>query len=518
MAALLFQFVSQYRSSIYETARNLLRSRNNQFAKVQELRKQICEVRSAAEELKDKMRRTSEELHETRRQLKLQQDRADELQMRANRLPSDLPLKHHSFGVKMIALCLNLSNKIGFRPTEQALKMTFEFLEIPDKPPTWSTIRTWSCRAGVALLNEPVEVADDWIWFVDHSCQIGQHKALQILGIRASELPSSGETLPLEKMRSLAVSIKTKWTWDDVRKEYEKLAERMGTPRYVVTDGAKELWETVDVLQNRGKEVIVLRDFKHYAATVFKKLIGKSDRFLAFRKQWGQTRSAVQQTELGYFTPPAQKETARFMNLGPTLSWASMMLYHLDHPDSQARQGISESRMDEKLGWVQDYREDIQCWSRCQSIIQTSLRLINREGLSAGTSLRLSEELARLRLRHSWDCETSDAMCKELVTFVLREESKLNHDERTWISTENLESAFGQFKRLEGQHSKGGLTSLSAAMGTVLCRWTPQRVRELLPTVSTKQVDQWVKQELGCTLAAKRKLAYREAANSSVWQ
>jgi hypothetical protein len=516
VAALLFQSVSQYRSSLYEIARILLRSRSNQFAKVQKLRKQLGEARSEAQELKGKLRRTSDELHEASRQLKLQQNRADELQKRTNRLPSDLPLKHHSFGPKMIALCLNLSNKIGFRPSEQALKMTFEFLGIPDKPPTWSTIRKWSCRVGVALLKEPVEAADDWIWFVDHSCQIGQDKALQILGARASELPRPGETLPLEKMRPLAVSIKTKWTWDNVRKEYHQLAERMGTPRFVVTDGAKELWETVDVLQKPGKEVIVLRDFKHYAANVFKKLIGKSDRLSTFRKQWGQTRSAVQQTELGYFTPPAQKEKARFMNLGPTLRWASMMLYHLDHPDSKARQGMSKSRMDEKLGWVRDYREDIQCWRRCQSVIQTSLRLINREGLSAGTSLRLKGELAQLKLRHSWDCETSDAMCEELVTFVFGEESKLNHDERTWISTENLESAFGQFKRLEGQHSKGGLTSLSAAMGTVLCRWTAQRVRELLQTVSTKQVNQWVDNELGCTLAAKRKLAYQEAANPSV--
>ncbi|KAA1259493.1 hypothetical protein LF1_20270 [Rubripirellula obstinata] len=515
MVQLLFQSVSRYRSSLYETARNLLRSRNNQFAKVQRLQKQLGEARVEAERLKNEWQRTNDDLHEARRQLKQQQDRADQLQERTNRLPSDLPLKHHCFGPKMIALCLNLSNKIGFRPTEQALKMTFEFLGIPDKPPTWSTIRKWSCRAGVALLKEPVEAADDWIWFVDHSCQIGQDKAMQILGVRAGELPSPGETLPLEKMRPLAVSIKTRWTWDDVRKEYAQLAKRIGTPRYIVTDGAKELWETVDVLQKPDKEVIVLRDFKHYAANVFKRSIGKSDRFLAFRKQWGQTRSAIQQTELGYFTPPAQKEKARFMNLGPTLRWASMILYHLDRPGSKTRKTISESRMNEKLGWVRTYRDDIQCWSRCQSIIQTSLRLINRVGLSAGTSLRLKEELTQLKVRHSWDCSTSDAMCEELVSFALAEESKLKDDERTWISTENLESGFGQFKRLEGQHSKGGLTSLSAAMGTVLCHWTPQRVRELLPTVSTKQVDQWVTQELGSTLAAKRKLAYQEAANSS---
>lgn len=516
MASLLFQSVSQYTSPIYEIARNVLRSRNNQVGKGQRLEVELEKTRLERDELATELQRTQAELEETRRQLERQENRTRDLEKQPNRLPSDLPLKHHSFGPKMIAVCINLSNQIGFRPTETALKIVFDFLGIRKKVPSWSTIRLWSCRLGVSLLEEPVEAADDWTWLVDHSNQIGQHKILQILGIPASDLPSPGETLPREKMRVLAVAIKTSWTWNDVREEYQKLAKWAGTPRFVVTDGAKELWETVDVLQKPGKKVIVLRDFKHFAANVFEKLIGKSERFVSFRQRWGQTRSAVQQTELGCFTPPAQKETARFMNLGPTIRWASMVSYHLSHPQSKARQGITASRMNEKLGWVRGYRDDLRCWIRCQQVLQTSLRLINRHGLSVGTSQKLKEELERLRVDNSWDCETSTSMANQLVTFVHDEESKLAEGERAWLSTENLESAFGQFKRLEGQHSKGGFTSLASAMPTVLYRWTSDRVRQLLPTVTTKQLSSWVDQQLGCTLGAKRKLAYQESAAALV--
>jgi len=514
VASLLFQSVSQYTSPIYETARNLLRSRNKQAAKSQHLEGELEKTRRQRDELATELQRTEAELEETRRQLKLQENRTRDLETQPNRSPSDLPLKHHCFGPKMIAACINLSNQIGFRPTETALKIVFEFLGISEKVPSWWTIRKWSGRLGVALLQEPVEAADDWIWFVDHSNQIGQHKVLQILGIRASELPSPGETLSRQKLRPLAISIKTSWSWMDVRKEYQKLAERIGTPRFLVTDGAKELWETADVLQKPGKEVIVLRDFKHFAANVFEKLIGKSERFVSFRQQWGQTRSAVQQTELGCFTPSAQKEKARFMNLGPTIRWASMVSYHLSHPRSKTRQGIAASRMNEKLGWVRDYRDDLRCWTRCQQILQTSLRLINRQGLSAGTSTKLQEELEGLRVDDSWNCETSTSMSNQLVAFVLAEESKLVAGERAWLSTENLESAFGQFKRLEGQHSKGGFTSLVSAMPTVLCHWTSDRVRQLLPKVTTQQLGSWVDEALGCTLGAKRKIAYQEYAKA----
>jgi len=40
---------------------------------------------------------------------------------------------------------------------------------------------------------------------VDHSNQVGQEKVLQILAIRAKDLPSPGQTLVREKLRTLAV-------------------------------------------------------------------------------------------------------------------------------------------------------------------------------------------------------------------------------------------------------------------------------------------------------------------------
>ena len=88
------------------------------------------------------------------------------------------------------------------------------------------------------------------------------------------------------------------------------------------------------VLGNKEKKSILLRDMKHYAANVFEKLIGKDDRFQfqSYLSQLGQTRNHVQQTELGHFTPAAQKPKARFMKLGPSLRWGQMVSYHLILP------------------------------------------------------------------------------------------------------------------------------------------------------------------------------------------
>ncbi len=507
---LFFKSVGQYRSSLYETARGLLRSRNNQRERAEEQAQQTRKLELRNEQLTEELQEVERQLDQTHQLLRQLRQENEELRQQPIRLPSDLPLPHHSYGPKMISLCLNLCKQVGFRPAATALKTVFDWLGIDAKVPSWDSMRCWSCRVGIAKLQEPVEKADDWIWMADHSNQIGTEKVLQILGIRASQLPQSGQTLRLQDLRVLAVVPGANWKREDVRREYDKLAKKIGMPRYLVTDGAVELRESADVLETPGKKLTILRDMKHYAANTFEKLIGKSDRFGQYLSLLGRTRNAIQQTELSHFTPPPQKIKARFMNLGPTLRWGQMISHHLSDCHSMSREGITAQRMNDKLGWVRDFRADLACWNRSQEVMQASLEFINQQGVYRGAAATLKEILDCLASEHSQHCELSATMAAKLIEFVKESEAELGDGERAWLSTENLESSFGLFKRLEGQHSKGGFTSLVAAMPMLLTDWTAELVRKSLPEVSVKQMKQWVRDELGTTLTSKRVTAYHE--------
>lgn len=504
--------IKQYRGSAYEIARGLMRSRNNQAQKVQRLEQQKSEAEAKAKRLDDKVKQLCSTVSQGEQIQEQQRQEIERLRERPIMLPSDLPLKHHSYGPKMISLCLNLCREIGFRPAETSLKIVFDFLGIEAKVPSWDSIRTWACRVGVAELQKPIVRADDWIWMTDHSNQVGPEKVLVIFGIRTCDLPPPGQTLSREKMDFLAVLPGTDWKRDDVRKAYAKLVERMGPPRYLLTDGAVELHESADVLEKQGKKPIVLRDMKHFAANVFEKLIGKDDRFQGYLSQLGRTRSQVQQTELSRFLPPPQKPKARFMNLGQSLRWGQMVSHHLSNPRSRARRDVTAERMNEKLGWVRGYRNELASWNRCEAVMQTSLKFINEQGLSRGVADRLQTVLDELAATWLTCCKLSLEMATKLVAFVRESESQLGENERAWLSTENLESIFGSYKRLEGQHSKGGFTSLLAAMPALLRPWTPERVRERLTAVSVKEMNGWVRANLRETLTAKRAVAYREFA------
>jgi len=512
---LLLKSVGQYSSSLYETARGLLRSRNNQAKRAEEQARQTRELKLRNEQLTEELKESKRQLDQTRQLLRQQRQENEAIRQQPVTLPSDLPLPHHCYGPKMISLCLNLCKRVGFRPAATALRIIFDWLGIDAKIPSWDSMRCWACRVGIAQLQEPVEEADDWIWMADHSNQIGTEKVLQILGIRALQLPQPGQTLRLPDLRVLAVAPGTNWKREDVRREYDKLAKQIGAPRYLVTDGAVELRESADVLETPGKRLAVLRDMKHYAANTFEKLIGKSKRFGQYLSQLGRTRSAIQQTELSHFTPPPQKPKARFMNLGPTLRWGQMISHHLSDCHSMSRKGIIAQRMNDKLGWVRDFRADLDCWNRCQEVMQASLKLINQQGVYRGAAETLKAFLDRLASEHSRHCELSAMMASKLIEFVKESEAELGEGERAWLSTENLESSFGIFKRLEGQHSKGGFTSLVAAMPMLLTDWTAELVRKSLSAVSVTQMKQWVRQRLGTTLASKRVTAYQEFASAT---
>jgi hypothetical protein len=506
--------VGQYRSTWYETARNLFRSRNTQRARADRLAEQNRELKLRTEQLVAQLREAEERQDQAQQRIHQQQQEIEELRRQPIKLPSDLPLPHHTFGPKMISLCLNLCKAIGFRPAETALRIIFDWMGVKADIPSFDAIRVWACRVGVAQLQSPIE-GEDWIWLVDHSNQIGQEKVLQIIGIRLKDLPPMGETLPLEKMHVLATIPGTSWTCDDVRREYKTLAERIGPPKYLLSDGAVELRESADVLQFEGKTPVVLRDMKHYAANVFERLIGKDERFQEYLSKLGRTRSAVQQTELSHFTPPPQKPKARFMNLGPTLRWGNMISYHLSNSRSKSRQRVAAQRMNAKLGWVRDFRGELAVWSRCEEVMQASLRVINRHGVYRGVAAKLKTELDRVRAEHPPGCELSATMASKLIAFVADSAAQLGEGDRAWLSTENLESLFGRYKRLEGQHSKGGFTSLLAAMPMLLTNWTPARVRESLTRVSVTEMRTWVKDTLGTTLTSRRVTAYQESAAAS---
>ena len=88
------------------------------------------------------------------------------------------------------------------------------------------------------------------------------------------------------------------WKREDVAKEYQKTAKRCGDPRAIGSDGGVELREPAEAMGKPGKRPFVIRDPKHFLANQLEAVLKQDAQYEAFTKQFGGTRSALQQTEL----------------------------------------------------------------------------------------------------------------------------------------------------------------------------------------------------------------------------
>lgn len=507
----------QFKSPLLVVAGFLLRSRETQAKRARARTLEVQELKKVVEQQQRTIDQQREELERKDAKIAQLERERQQLRQQAPLLPADAPLPKHEFGPKMIALCVNLARRIGLRAVPDVLKLVLDWLGATAKLPDWTTVRTWVLRTGVAAIKRPIEQADDWIWMADHSNQVGPDKALAIIGVRASKMPPPGQALKHEDIRVLELSPGTSWKREDMAKAYKKLARQCGTPMAVVVDGAVELREGAEILQKRRKNMLILGDFKHYAANVLKKIIGKDERFVEFSKRLGQTRSAIQQTELAHFTPPSPKPKARFMNLAATLGWAAMVSWQLSHPNSQARSDITAERMNDKLGWLRGFRDDVDRWHACQQVVSAALTFINEQGLFKGAARQLRDHLRRLRDDATTERVKDDSrkVTASLLRFVRQSERQLAAGQRLPMSTEILESSFGLFKQLERQHSKGGFTSLLASYGCLMHTATPESIRRDFAQTSVKETKAWISEKLGTTLASKRRTAYQEFRNAA---
>jgi hypothetical protein len=488
--------LSAFARSVYE-GRKFWREKCREARRcVQETRQEMAKLESALAQLEGENARLRVQVGELEAQV-------------AQPQPVKLPLgnvpRGQQYGTGLVELCVNVACAIGLRPTCRVLDIVFDWLGAEVKLPTYQTIGTWMQRIGLDRMQNAKNVAGG-AWLVDHTNQIGKEKVLVVLRVRETKLSRWRGPLRHQDVEVLTVMPGEAWKREDMANTYQELVKRYGLPRSVGSDGAIELREPAETLGTPKKRPLVIRDAKHLLANKFENLLCADSHYPSFSKQVGGMRSALQQTELVRFIPPPFKPKARFMNLEPILHWAQMVLWHLDHPESDSRQGITDSRFEEKLGWVREFASHIPRWQTSQQVISTSLAFINQHGIFSGAADQCQQLLAHIE-PHAMSQRLADTIIESLRKY----ERQLRPKERLPMSTEILESSFALFKQLEKQHSKSGFTGLILTFPTLLRKTTSKEVAASFRRVKVADVRQWTKQHLNSTVTAQRQHVYREA-------
>jgi hypothetical protein len=375
-------------------------------------------------------------------------------------------------------------------------------LRVPD----WTTGRTWLLTLGYYKLTRPKIQADDWVWLIDHTAQLGKAKCLLVLGVRLSELPQPGECLCLQDLEPLEVLPVTSSTGHDVADQLKALTSKTGVPRAILRDDGSDLRAGVALFCQDHPETLNLLDIKHKSACVLRKFLEGDERWVEFSRRLGQTRCQIQQTDLAFLIPPSPRAKARYMNVSEGIGWAEKVLRLLHEPPECIHKHSSIERLEQKLGWLREYEQAVTEWSDVMEVVAVVEMFVRRDGIYAA-----AEQDLELALPQPSSDSPATQVRQELVEHVRKQASGARPGERLPGSTEVVESTFGRFKHLQGEQSHGGLTGLLLGLGALVGRTTVGLVETAMEKCPLKCVWRWCREKLGQSLPSQRREAFTEA-------
>jgi len=374
---------------------------------------------------------------------------------------------------------------------------------LPFESASHTTIQNWILRIGLYELQRGKKFADDWIWIVDHTIQIGTIKVLLILGIRRSKWLQLDRPLvhtDLEVLELLPVEVSSGQV---VCEQYATVAQRNGVPQAILSDQGSDLQSGLKLLQNKHPDVIGLSDVTHKVALLLKKHLEADDTWTVFKTRCGTTKVAIQQTPLAHLTPPKFKAKARYMNVADQIRWGqsvcSLLQRHRADALSASQQAeLPADLLDEKLGWVESLADSLAGWSELIDLCQQTCSTVRRWGYAPGVVEKVDQVLPSVLTARGRELRS------QLIAFVRGECAKLPAGCSAPGSSEVIESLIGKGKRLEGQQSQSGFTHYVLALAASVATPTALLLETVAKTVGFKHLNQWLTKHLPQTLQAKR--------------
>ena len=368
--------------------------------------------------------------------------------------------------------------------------------------------RLWMVRVGLYALTCEKTHADDWLWMVDHTVQLGPWKCLVIVGIRLSVWRSLDRPLRHEDLSLLNLTPMKTASKEAVAEQLLETCSQTGQPLVVLSDEGTELKGGMRLFQeqfdsNSPRPLHVL-DIKHKAAALLKKQLGESDIWDSYVKHLTRTKQEVTLTSLAFLNPPRLRNKARFMNLIHVVKWGRRALRFVKNPKKFPDEPIDRDKLEAKLGWLRDFEKPLREWSQLLEIIQAAEKQIRCDGYHQ----RAAKDLKKVfkPLLKSKACKR---LATDLLEFVEQQSSGLKPKQHVIGHTEVLESVLGKYKQIQGRHNHGGMTASLLNIGASVVNKSPELIQQALRSIPVKAVTMWVRDKLGQTIASKQKLAFK---------
>jgi hypothetical protein len=352
-----------------------------------------------------------------------------------------------------------------------------------------------------------------------------------------------------------------------ILEKLNNLAKRVGTPIQIVSDRGSDIKKGIDLYLENNLQTIATYDITHKMANLLKQELSEDGKFQEFFKECSLTRQRVQQTDLCFLSPPTQRAKSRYHNLDILISWAIAMIKFEEKQDFSAidntyvldrnayrllRPKVSKSTINslkrvkpevyknlgefsramskvltieiwqvhrkhicqaaslgsrkfyEKLGWLVDYRSEIQTYAELLALIGSAQTQIKNQGLHHQSCSQWLESLSP-RLAPSAVNPIVGEFQRRIEEYLVDETNKITTDLTLLGSSDVIESLFGKYKVFAQRRpiKELGTSILLIPLSTI--EITIGLVKEAMESISFADVSTWTKSIFGSSMLSRRR-------------
>jgi len=416
--------------------------------------------------------------------------------------PDDLDVRiaRHQFPLGVVAgsLALVLHAGARLRRVAAVLALNWSWCGIDAGVASYYSVRLWLLRLGLYQLHRPKAQADDWMWIVDHTLQMGERKCMILVGIRQSAWNAQDRVLSHEDVELIDLVPVTESTGKIVYRQLQAAVAKTGVPRAIISDDGPDLHRGIELFRKAHPTTAWLYDIKHKTACLLKHALEGDASWQAFVEKAHRFKQQVTLTPLACLAPPHQRSKARYMNADVLVNWANRSLTLLDRRKAMVAAGLKAAVVEEKLGWLRKFAPQVRRWREMLEVIGTTEHYVRQQGIHS----KAAEELAAVLPKPT--TPAAQRLRKQLLAFIQEEAQQAREGERLLGSSEVLESIIGKFKYVAGDRGQHGLTGMVLSVGALVGKQAVATVQAAMTKITNHEVWNWCRSHLGPTVQSLR--------------
>jgi hypothetical protein len=373
--------------------------------------------------------------------------------------------------------------------------------------PAFTTIRQWLLKIGLYKLTPPKHSPHGWFFIIDTSIQMGSQKCVVVLGIKKIDI-NQNFCPTLDEAETLVVQPLNNCPGEVINDLLEEAVAVTGmAPLAVISDEASENIRGIRLFCHNHPETIHLFDISHQINNLLKKTLALDNVWVLFKTNITTSMQSLKLSSIAFLTPPRQRIKDRMHNAFSQVEWGLRALRYID---SEANAIKPEER--NKLDWLKNYRFALPKYKYLRDLCKEALALVHEQGYYQGITndyIKRTESLCRINAGNY-------GFRNKILEILQLTENKISNAVHYLGSSEIIESLFGKFKRLEGDHASSGLTTLVLAIPALTGTLDETTVKEALGTISNVDMKKWINNKMGQTYLAKRRSSLKNACISDI--